>query len=191
MKIAVYCASSSKLRPVFYDMAAELGRLMAQRGHTLLNGAGTMGLMGASADACLEAGGQAVGVIPQFMVDEGWAHQGMTSLVITQTMHERKARLAEMSDACIVLPGGLGTYDEFFDIVTLKQLGLYLKPIIILNTDGFYDRLLAHLSYAMDEHMLRTEHAEAWRVATTPAEALDMCEQTPLFDADIRKLAKV
>lgn len=191
MKIAVYCASSSKLRPVFYDMAAELGRLMAQRGHTLLNGAGTMGLMGASADACLEAGGQAVGVIPQFMVDEGWAHQGMTSLVITQTMHERKARLAEMSDACIVLPGGLGTYDEFFDIVTLKQLGLYLKPIIILNTDGFYDRLLAHLSYAMDEHMLRTEHAEAWRVATTSAEALDMCEQTPLFDADIRKLAKV
>lgn len=191
MKIAVYCASSSKLRPVFYDMAAELGRLMAQRGHTLLNGAGTMGLMGASADACLEAGGQAVGVIPQFMVDEGWAHQGMTSLVITQTMHERKARLAEMSDACIVLPGGLGTYDEFFDIVTLKQLGLYLKPIIILNTDGFYDRLLAHLSYAMDEHMLRTEHAEAWCVATTPAEALDLCEQTPLFDADIRKLAKV
>ena len=92
---------------------------------------------------------------------------------------------------CIVLPGGLGTYDEFFDIVTLKQLGLYLKPIIILNTDGFYDRLLAHLAYAMDEHMLRTEHAEAWRVATTPAEALDLCEQTPLFDADIRKLAKV
>ncbi|MCQ2293427.1 MAG: TIGR00730 family Rossman fold protein [Bacteroidaceae bacterium] len=191
MNIAVYCASSSKLRPVFYDTAAELGRLMAERGHTLLNGAGTMGLMGASGDACLNAGGKAIGVIPQFMVDEGWAHQGMTSLVITQTMHERKARLAEMSDACIVLPGGLGTYDEFFDIVTLKQLGLYLKPIIILNTEGFYDRLLAHLAYAMDEHMLRTEHAEAWRVATTPAEALDLCEQTPLFDADIRKLAKV
>ncbi|MCQ2205530.1 MAG: TIGR00730 family Rossman fold protein [Bacteroidaceae bacterium] len=191
MNITVYCASSSKLRPVFYDTAAQLGQLMARRGHTLLNGAGTMGLMGASADACLQAGGQAIGVMPQFMVDEGWAHQGMTRLIVTQTMHERKARLASLADACIVLPGGLGTLDELFDILTLKQLGIYLKPVVLLNTEHFFDPLLAHLSHAIDENMLRTEHAQAWQVAGTPAEAVGLCETTPPFRADIRKIAHI
>lgn len=191
MNITIYCASSSKLRPSYVEAAAELGRLIAQRGHTLINGAGTMGLMGASTDACLAAGGQTVGVIPQFMVDEGWEHRGMQRLIITKDMHERKATLTSMADACIALPGGLGTLDELFDVVTLKQLGVFLKPIVILNTDGFYDRLLEHIQYAMDEQMLRIEHADAWRVARTPEEALDMCEQTPLFRSDIRKIAKI
>lgn len=191
MNITVYCASSSKLRDSYVDAAAELGRLIAERGHTLINGAGTMGLMGASTDACIAAGGRTVGIIPQFMVDEGWAHQGMNELIVTADMHERKARLTQMADACIALPGGLGTLDELFDVVTLKQLGEFLKPIVILNTDGFYDRLLEHIQYAMEENMLRIEHASAWCVARTPEEALNLCESTPHFRSDIRKIAKI
>lgn len=191
MNITIYCASSSKLRPSYIEAAAQLGRLIAQRGHTLINGAGTMGLMGASTDACLAAGGQTIGIIPQFMVDEGWEHRGMHQLIVTADMHERKARLTQMADAIIVLPGGLGTLDELFDAVTLKQLGVFLKPIVILNTDGFYDRLLSHIQYAMDEQMLRIEHADAWQVATTPEEAISLCETTPDFRSDIRKIAKI
>lgn len=191
MNITVYCASSSKIRQSYVDAAAELGRLIAERGHTLINGAGTMGLMGASTDACIAAGGRTVGIIPQFMVDEGWAHQGMSELIVTADMHERKARLTQMADACIALPGGLGTLDELFDVVTLKQLGEFLKPIVILNTDGFYDRLLEHIQYAMQENMLRIEHASAWCVASTPEEALRLCETTPHFRSDIRKIAKI
>lgn len=191
MNITIYCASSSKLRPSYVEAAAELGRLIAQRGHTLINGAGTMGLMGASTDACIAEGGKTIGIIPQFMVDEGWEHRGMSELIVTRDMHERKARLTEMADAIVVLPGGLGTLDELFDAVTLKQLGVFLKPIVILNTDGFYDRLLEHIQYAMDEQMLRIEHADAWRVARTPEEALNLCESTPEFRSDIRKIAKI
>lgn len=191
LHITIYCASSSKLRPSYVEAASELGRLIAQRGHTLINGAGTMGLMGASTDACIAAGGKTIGIIPQFMVDEGWEHRGMDQLIVTQDMHERKARLTEMADAIVVLPGGLGTLDELFDAVTLKQLGVFLKPIIILNTDGFYDHLLEHIQYAMDEQMLRIEHADAWCVARTPEEALNLCETTPLFRSDIRKIAKI
>lgn len=191
MNITVYCASSSKIRPSYVDAAAELGRLIAERGHTLINGAGTMGLMGASTDACIAAGGRTVGIIPQFMVDEGWAHQDMSELIVTADMHERKACLTQMADACIALPGGLGTLDELFDVVTLKQLGEFLKPIVILNTDGFYDRLLEHIQYAMQENMLRIEHASAWCVASTPEEALRLCETTPHFRSDIRKIAKI
>lgn len=191
MNITVYCASSSKLRQSYVDAAAELGRLIARRGHTLINGAGTMGLMGASTDACLAEGGHTIGVIPQFMVDEGWEHRGMGELIVTRDMHERKARLTSMADAVIALPGGLGTLDELFDVVTLKQLGEYLKPIVILNTDGFYDRLLEHIEYAMQEQMLRIEHAQAWCVARTPEEALELCENTPLFRSDIRSIAKI
>ena len=191
MKIAVYCASSSKLKPEYYEMARHLGELMAQRGHVIVNGAGTMGLMGASANACLEAGGKAIGVIPQFMIDEGWAHRGMSELVVTKDMHERKDTILKMSDAVIVLPGGFGTLDELFDAATLKQLGIFLKPLIVLNTNGFYDHLIAHIDHAMEEQMLLPAHKAGVQVAATPEEALDMCENTPEWSVEIRKIAKI
>lgn len=136
MQITVYSASSGQVPQTYIKAAHELGRLIALGGHTLVNGAGRTGLMGACADACLANGGKAVGVIPQFMIDQGWQHTGMTRLEVTPNMHRRKELMAEMSDACIALPGGVGTLEELLEIITWKQLGLYLKPIVVLNTGG-------------------------------------------------------
>ena len=124
MNITIYCASSGRSPECFVRDAAALGRLIAEGGHTLVNGAGRTGLMAAATNACLEAGGEAVGVIPQFMIDQGWQHTGMTRLVVTESMHVRKERMAELSDACIALPGGVGTLEELLEIITWKQLGL-------------------------------------------------------------------
>lgn len=145
MNITVYAASSGQVPDKYIDMARQLGTVMAQAGHTLINGAGRTGLMGATADAVLSAGGKAIGVIPQFMIDQGWQHPGMAQLVVTKDMHERKEIMAERSDACIALPGGVGTLEELLEVITWKQLGIYLKPIVILNVDGYYDALLAQL----------------------------------------------
>ena len=189
MNITVYAASSGQLPEVYTDAARELGSLLAQGNHTLVNGAGRTGLMGACADACLCKGGKAVGIIPQFMIDQQWQHTGMSELIVTPDMHRRKELMAEMSDACIALPGGVGTLEELLEIITWKQLGLYLKPIIILNTNGYFDALLAQLQHAVDERFMRSQHAELWRVAHTPAEAIELARTTPLWDKSVRKFA--
>ena len=118
MNITVYAASSGQVPDKYIDMARQLGTVMAQAGHTLINGAGRTGLMGATADAVLSAGGKAIGVIPQFMIDQGWQHPGMAQLVVTKDMHERKEIMAERSDACIALPGGVGTLEELLEVIT-------------------------------------------------------------------------
>lgn len=191
MKIAVYCASSTKVHPDYFETARQLGQLMAERGIGLINGAGHMGLMGASSDACLAAGGEVTGVIPSFMIEQGWHHQGLTQLIETADMHERKQTIAQLSDGCIALPGGCGTLEELLEVITWKQLGLYLKPIVILNIRGYYDPLLAQLQRGIDEHFMGPRHASIWRVATTAAEAIDLVQSTPLWDASIRKFAAI
>lgn len=189
MHITVYSASSGAVAAPYIEAARELGTLIARHGHTLVNGAGRMGLMGAVADACMAAGGEAVGVIPQFMIEQGWHHRGMTRLEVTPDMHARKERMAALSDACIALPGGVGTLEELLEIITWKQLGLYLKPIVVVNVGGYYDPLLAQLQRAADERFMRPAHLDIWRVAATPAEALRLAETTPLWDASVRKFA--
>ena len=189
MNITVYAASSGQVPDKYIDMARQLGTVMAQAGHTLINGAGRTGLMGATADAVLSAGGKAIGVIPQFMIDQGWQHPGMAQLVVTKDMHERKEIMAERSDACIALPGGVGTLEELLEVITWKQLGIYLKPIVILNVDGYYDALLAQLEKAVDEHFMRGEHRRIWQIAATAEEAVRLAETTPLWDTSVRKFA--
>lgn len=189
MNITLYSASSGQVAASYLEAAREIGRRMAEAGHTLVNGAGRTGLMGASAEACLAAGGEAVGVIPRFMVEQGWQHDGMTRLVVTEDMHSRKETMAGMSDACVALPGGVGTLEELLEIITWKQLGLYLKPIIILNTCGYFDPLLMQLHRAIDENFMRPQHADIWRVAGTPQEAVELAETTPVWDASVRKFA--
>ncbi len=189
--VAVYCASSTKIKPIYYEAARDLGRGLALRGVTLVNGAGNMGLMQASSDACLEAGGKAIGVIPSFMIAQGWQHTGLTQLIETPDMESRKQTINDMTDAAIILPGGCGTMDEFFEIVTLKQLGVYLKPIVILNIDGYYDHLLLHLERSMEENFMRHEHRDIWKVARTPEEAIDLVFTTPLIDESVRRFAKI
>lgn len=189
--VCVYCASSTKIAPVYFASAERLGRLLAMRGINLINGAGSIGLMGTVSNAALGAGGTVTGVIPRFMVEQNWHHIGLTKLVETENMHERKQLMAEMSDGVIALPGGCGTMEELLEIITWKQLGLYLKPIVILNVDGFFNPLLEMLQRAIDENFMRKEHRAIWQVAQTPEEALDLLYQTPMWDESIRKYAAI
>lgn len=189
MTITVYSASSGSVPPLYTEVAGELGRLLAEGGHTLVNGAGRTGLMKACTDACMASGGKTIGVIPRFMVERGWEHQGMTRLEITPDMHSRKEKMAALSDACIALPGGVGTLEELLEIITWKQLGLYLNPIIILNAGGYFSPLLSQLDRAVEEHFMRPQHKNIWSVAQTPEEALRLAATTPKWDAGVRKYA--
>ena len=172
-------------------MAEELGRLLAINDINLINGAGSIGLMAATSNAALEAGGTVTGVIPRFMVEQGWHHNGLTQLIETETMHERKQLMADLSDGVIALPGGCGTMEELMEIITWKQLGLYLKPIVILNIDGFYDPLLEMLQRAIEKNFMREEHKNIWQVATSPQEAIDLIYSTPWWDKNVRKFAAI
>ena len=189
--VCVYCASSTQIDEKYFRAAEELGTLIAQKGLRLITGAGRMGLMNAVQEAALAAGGKATGVIPTFMVKEGWHHTGLTELIETSSMHERKQMMANLSDGAIALPGGCGTFEELLEIITWKQLGLYLGPVIILNIDGYYDYLLAQLNRALDDKFMRDIHAGIWQVATTPLEAVEMLFSTPNWDKSVRKFAAI
>jgi uncharacterized protein (TIGR00730 family) len=150
-----------------------------------------MGLMCAVEDAALAAGGKVTGIIPSFMIEEGWHHTGLTELIETASMHERKQMMADLSDGAIALPGGCGTFEELLEIITWRQLGLYLGPVIILNIDGYYDYLLAQLDRALEDKFMRDIHAGIWQVATTPEEAVELLFNTPNWDKNVRKFAAI
>lgn len=187
--ICVYCASSSRIDTCYIDAAYHLGELMAQQKIRLITGGGIQGLMRAVEDGTLDNGGEAVGIIPQFMVEQGWNHPSLTQMHITPDMHTRKQLMAELSDAVIALPGGCGTMEELCEIITWKQLGLYLNPIVILNIKGYYDSLIAQLERAIDEHFMGEIHGKIWSMATNPEEALAIINDTPQWNPEIRKYA--
>ena len=191
MKLTVFCASSSQIDPQYIDDARKVGECIGEQGHVLINGAGCTGLMAAVADGCLAKGGKAIGVIPQFMIDKGWQHNGMSELVVTETMGERKSYMMNESDACIALPGGVGTLEELFEIVTLKQLGRYDKPIVILNTAGFYDDLLHFIQHIVDEKFMHAVYTQLWQVANTPEEALRLALETTKWVDNTDKYAAI
>lgn len=189
--VCVYCASSMQIPAVYFEAAGRLGRLLGERKLRVINGAGHIGLMGAVSDAALAAGGTVTGVIPRFMIEQNWHHRGLTELVEVESMHERKQRMAMLSDAAIALPGGCGTLEELLEIITWKQLGLYLNPVIILNTEGFFDPLLALLQQCVEQRFMHPLHAGLWTVATTPEEAVAKLYTEPLCDPDTRRFAAV
>ena len=189
--VCVYSASSTKIAPVYFAVAEELGRLLASQGINLINGAGSIGLMGATSNAALASGGTVTGVIPRFMVEQNWHHTGLTQLIETETMHERKQLMADLSDGIIALPGGCGTMEELLEAITWKQLGLYLNPIVILNVNGFFNPLLDMLQKAIDEQFMRQEHGQIWTVANTPEEAIQLLYNTPIWNKEIRKIAAI
>ena len=189
--VCVYSASSTKIDPVYFQAAEVLGSLLAKHHIRLVNGAGSIGLMRSVADAVLNNGGKVTGVIPHFMVEQNWHHTGLTELIEVESMHERKQAMADLSDAVIALPGGCGTLEELLEIITWKQLGLYLNPIIILNVNGFFTPLLEMLEKAIDENFMRRQHGDIWKVAQTPQEAVDLLYSTPVWDASIRKFAAI
>ena len=189
--VCVYSASSTKINPVYFKAAEELGSLLAEHHIRLINGAGSIGLMCAVADAVLKNGGEVTGVIPRFMVEQNWHHTGLTELIEVESMHERKQKMANLSDGIVALPGGGGTLEELLEIITWKQLGLYLNPIVILNVNGFFDPLLEMLGKAIDENFMRQQHGDIWKVAQTPEEALRLLYETPVWDISIRKFAAI
>lgn len=173
-RLCVFCGSSSGIRPIYADTAQRLGTLLATRGIGLVYGGSRLGLMGMITNACLEAGGEVTGIIPKFMVDREVAHHGVTHLRIVDSMHERKAMMAELADAFVALPGGFGTWDEFCEIVTWAQIKLHSKPFAMLNIDGYYDHFLAQADHAVAEGFVRATHRELVQSAVTPEELLGL-----------------
>ena len=172
--ITVYASASSRISSVYFNAAKELGKLLANHSITCVNGGGINGLMAAVSDGVLENGGNVCGVIPQFMLNEGWIHPLIQEVIVTPDMHSRKQTMAEKSDACIALPGGVGTLEELLEIITWKHLGLYSKPIVILNTAGYYNHLLAMLDRANQENFFHVKSDMAWQVAVSPSDALNL-----------------
>jgi uncharacterized protein (TIGR00730 family) len=157
-RVCVFCGSNAGLRPEYADAARRLARVLSSRGIGVVYGGGNIGLMGIIADAMLEAGAEVIGVIPQSLVEREVAHAGLTALHVVQTMHERKAMMSSLSDAFIAMPGGFGTFDEFFEVLTWSQLGYHRKPCGLLDVAGYFDRMTAMLDHAVAEGFLRPAH---------------------------------
>ena len=170
--VTIYGASSSQIDGRYMKMANELGKLLALSGIDCITGGGCEGMMGAVAKGVLEAGGRVTGIIPQFMVDEGWSNSALSEIIVTKNMHERKQLMAEKSDACIALPGGIGTMEELMEIITWRQLSLYNKPVVILNIGGYYDPLISMLEKAIEEKFMHPKNQDVWNIAYSPDEVL-------------------
>jgi len=172
----VFGASSAQINEAYLTAAGELGGLLARGGWRVVTGGGSVGLMGAVADGALQAGGHVTGVIPQFMVERGWCYDRLPEVVVTADMHQRKRLMSDMADAIVALPGGVGTLEEVLEAMTWRQLGLTSAPIVLLNTMGYYDKLLEQLSVAIEQGFMREDHAALWQVAETPAQVMALLE---------------
>ncbi|KAB2923092.1 MAG: TIGR00730 family Rossman fold protein [Bacteroidetes bacterium] len=172
MKICVYCASSPKVDAMYFTAAESLAAAFADAGVSVVYGGGATGLMGRLADTMLARGGSIKGIMPRFMNEVEWAHRGLADIEFTETMHERKAKFLEGIDAVVALPGGTGTLEELLEAMTLKRLGLFTKPIVIVNTRGFYDPLRTMLERCIDEAFMHPKHRGLWTFVATPDEVL-------------------
>jgi uncharacterized protein (TIGR00730 family) len=164
--ICVYCGSRPGTEPAFAEAARQVGLWIAQNKGQLVYGGGHNGLMGMMADACLQAGGRVVGVIPKALVEKEWAHSGCSELHVVENMHERKSLMAERADAFLAMPGGIGTFEEFFEVWTWRQLGYHDKPVGLLNIKGYYDNLLAFLSTSVQQGFMNAEQMQLIRSGT-------------------------
>ena len=171
-RICVFCGSNAGARSEYAEAARALATVLAERKLGIVYGGGNVGLMGVLADAALARGGEVIGVIPQKLVDKEVAHRGVTKLLVVETMHERKALMNDLSDAFLALPGGFGTLDEFFEVLTWAQLGFHGKPCALLNVAGYYDGMLAMLDHAVTERFLRPAHRELVIADTDPLRLL-------------------
>lgn len=191
MTICIFASSSSRIDNDYAIAASRLGALLAEADLDVVYGGGGIGLMGKLADAVIDNGGRITGVIPTFMKDEGWDHASVTDMIFTIDMGDRKKRMFEMADAIVALPGGVGTLEELTEAMTLKQLGIYRGPIIILNTLNFYDSFLEFLSHMIDGHFLRNEHKAMWEIASTPEEVILLLNKKDNWHQDPRSFAKI
>ncbi|MGN6521487.1 MAG: TIGR00730 family Rossman fold protein [Dokdonella sp.] len=191
MRICVYCASSEHVDRRYHDAAAALGRAIAEAGSTLVYGGGAVGLMGSLANGALAAGGDVIGIIPRFMTEVEWQHPGLANLEVVEDMRERKHRLLTGSDAVVALPGGCGTLEELFEAMTLKRLALYLKPIVLLDVDGFYAPLERFLERTIEQRFMNPQHRALWTSVARVEDVLPTIRATPDWDANARDYAAV
>ena len=189
MNICVYCASSDHISPEFFDAARELGALIAKNGHTLIFGGGSGGLMGAVGKGALENGGHVIGIAPKFFDEPGVLMKNEAEFIFTETMSERKAIMEEMADAFIALPGGIGTFEEFFEVLTLKQLGRHSKSISLLNTRDYYDDFNSMLILTAKRGFMSAACLDLYKMCATPEEALAHCLDVEANVGSIRKLS--
>jgi uncharacterized protein (TIGR00730 family) len=187
--VCVYCASSERTPAVYHDAAARLGRELASHGRGIVYGGGAIGSMGRLANAALANGGRVIGIIPRFMDELEWGHRGLTELRIAADIHERKRLMLELSDAAVALPGGCGTLEELFEAITWKRLGLYLKPIVLVNIDGFFDPCLQLLSRCIADRFMDERHAAMWSVVSEPEAVLDALCSAPEWAVSTRNFA--
>ncbi|HTL50243.1 MAG TPA: TIGR00730 family Rossman fold protein [Steroidobacteraceae bacterium] len=189
--VCVYCASSQACDAGYHEVARMLGGLLARAGCTVVYGGGRAGSMGALADGALAAGGRIVGVIPRFMVDLEWGHDDLTELHVVEDMRTRKHEMLTRASAVVALPGGTGTLEELFEAITLKRLGLFLGPIVIVNSGGYYDALLAQLAAAIECRFMDARHAAMWTVVAAPEDVLPAIASSASWGADSRDFAVV
>ena len=191
MRVCVYCASSEHCDRVYHEAATALGRTLAEAGCTVVYGGGAVGLMGSLANGALAAGGEVIGIIPRFMTEVEWQHPGVANLEIVEDMRERKHRLLTGSDAVVALPGGCGTLEELFEAMTLKRLALYLKPIVLLNTNDFYAPLERFLDQTIEQRFMNPQHRALWTMIDRVDEVLPAIRDAPVWGDDARHYAVV
>jgi uncharacterized protein (TIGR00730 family) len=190
-RICVYCASSDKVDNIYFEAVAVLAKILVSNNIQVVYGGGATGLMGKLADEVIGHGGHVIGIMPNFMKDVEWAHKGIPEFHFVGDMAERKKKFLEMSDALIALPGGCGTLEELFEAITLKRLGLFTKPILILNINGFYDHLVAMLDKCIEEKFMSEKHREMWTILQDPAGIINALEQAPAWSEEAIHYAKV
>ncbi len=182
--VCVYCASSRSAHPEYREAAHQLGATLAEHGYGIVYGGGALGSMGALADGALSRGGHVVGILPRFMAELEWGHRGLTELQLVEDMRTRKHLMLTRSRAAIALPGGCGTLEELLEAITLKRLGLYLNPIVLLNTRAFFQPLIELLARAVEERFMDERHLDMWRVVDRPEQVLQALDSAPEWSVE-------
>ena len=190
-RICVYCASSDAAAAIYRDVARRLGGVLTVNGYAVIYGGGSTGSMGALADGVIAAGGEITGVMPRFMMELEWAHKSLTELRVVEDLRIRKHTMLSESAGLVTLPGGPGTLEELFEALTLKRLGLYLNPIVLVNTRNYFDPLLAMLEHAAAEHFMSRRHAQMWQVVAEPEDVPYALANAPEWSAAERQFAHV
>ncbi len=190
-RVCVYCASSNKIDNTYFEAAAKIAGQLASHNITIVYGGGSAGLMGRIADTAIKLGGHVVGVIPKFMTEVEWQHNGLEEIYVVADMHERKKMMLEDSDAVIALPGGSGTLEELLEAISLKRLGLYAKPIVILNVNDYYSPLIEMLEKSIRERFMSERHRNIWTVISNPEEIITAIKNSPQWSDDAINFAAV
>jgi len=190
-KVCVFCASSHKVDQKYFDIATRTAQTLVKNNITTVYGGGAVGIMGKLADTVLELNGDITGIIPSFMMEVEWGHKKISNLIQVKDMHERKKKLVEDVDAVVVLPGGSGTLEEAMEVITLKRLGKFTKPIIFINTDGFYNHLILFFEKMIEERFMRPEHKQMWAIIDHPEEIIQAIQSSPVWDESAINIAAV